>query len=138
VKNKITYLYHDKPVLHEFGYGLSYTRFEYAGLTLEKTPEGVAVGFTVSNVGDIDGDEVPQVYFTHIDAPFTRPIKQLVGFERIRVRAGETRRVTITVPFGDMEYFDPNKEEFAFAGGTYRFSVGASSLDIRLEQTISL
>ncbi|MCL2703347.1 MAG: glycoside hydrolase family 3 C-terminal domain-containing protein [Defluviitaleaceae bacterium] len=132
VKNKMTYLYCDRPAQYAFGFGLSYTSFKYADLELTKAKDGINVSFSVTNTGELDGDEVAQVYFSHSDALFTRPIKQLAGFERIHFKAGETKRLSIYVPHKELEYYDIEKGAFGFIPGEYKFMAGASSDDIRL------
>ncbi|MCL1877863.1 MAG: glycoside hydrolase family 3 C-terminal domain-containing protein, partial [Defluviitaleaceae bacterium] len=138
VKNKMTYLYNDAPVLYEFGFGLSYTKFMYADLSLEKTEAGVVAKFSLTNSGNLAGDEVVQLYFSQTDAKIPRPIKQLAGFERVHLREGETRQISITVPHKEMMCYSPEKGEFVPVPGMYKFSVGASSMDLRLEAPIAL
>ncbi|MCL1844547.1 MAG: glycoside hydrolase family 3 C-terminal domain-containing protein [Defluviitaleaceae bacterium] len=138
IKNKMTYLYNEMPVLYEFGYGLSYTKFKYDDLSLEKTADGIAVKFSLTNTEKVAGDEVAQVYFSHIDAKIHRPIKQLAGFERIHLTPGETRQISILVPHKELMIYSPEKGEFVPVPGTYKFAVGASSLDIRLDSGVTL
>jgi beta-glucosidase len=130
VKNKMTYLYHEREVLHEFGYGLSYSRFEYAGLTLDACETGgIDVGFTITNTGSVDGDEVAQVY---VSGEAIRPIKKLAGFERVQIKAGEAKRVEIHIPEAELAYYDTQKGAFVSAPGKFKIHIGASSKDIRL------
>jgi beta-glucosidase len=138
VKNKMTYLYCDRPVLHAFGYGLSYTNFAYKNLTVTKTDGGVTAAFCVTNTGDCAGDEVAQLYFTHVNAADYRPLKQLAGFERITLTAGETREISIFVPLKELSFYDPEQDAFTFTHGTYRFMAGASSADVRLTAEAAL
>jgi beta-glucosidase len=138
VKNKMTYLYCDRPVLYPFGYGRSYTTFGYDDLEVKKREDGVVVTFFVTNTGQASGDEVAQVYFTHVDAPVTRPIKQLAGFERITLEPGETRRVSILVPKKELAIYDAGSGAFREIGGEYRFMAGAGSADVRLTGSVTL
>jgi beta-glucosidase len=136
----MTYLYDEGEVLHEFGYGLSYSRFEYADLTLNSSvpgadasgadASGADVSFTLTNVSGGDGDEVVQVY---VSGEALRPIKKLAGFERVNVKAGEKKRVTLHIPAAELSYYDTQKGAFVCAPGEYKIYVGASSKDIRLE-----
>jgi beta-glucosidase len=136
VKNKMTYLYHEGEALHEFGYGLSYSRFGYADLSLNNGENGGAdISFTLSNVSGADGDEVVQVY---VSGEALRPIKKLAGFERVHLKAGEATRVALHVPEAELSYYDTQKGAFVFAPGEYKFYIGASSKDIRLEGVLSI
>jgi beta-glucosidase len=133
VKNKMTYLYTDKPVLHPFGFGLSYTKFDYTGLTVTKAAGGgVEASFTVKNSGTVAGDEVPQLYFASDRKDLSRPRKQLCGFSRIYLKPGEEQKVTYTVPPKELRFWDEQAQALKPDTGKYRFMAGASSEDIRL------
>ncbi|GHV39459.1 glucan 1,4-alpha-glucosidase [Clostridia bacterium] len=138
VKNKMTYLYTDKEVLYPFGYGLSYTAFEYANLTLEKSYDGLLLSFDLKNAGERDGDEVVQVYFAQVNPSENRPIKQLAGYERVHLKAGEKTRVRITVAKEEFRIFDAEENGFVIPRGAYTFFVGGSSADIRLRGEVSI
>jgi beta-glucosidase len=138
VKNKMTYLYTDKQILYPFGYGLSYTAFEYGSLSVEKLADSISVSFDLKNVGAKDGEEVAQVYFTQVNPLHIRPIKQLAGFSRVSLKAGESRRLTISIAKNELRIFDTGKNGFAIPDGTYSFSIGGSSADIRLQGEVSL
>ena len=122
------------PVAYPFGYGLSYTAFEYSGL--HATPEGVTL--TVKNTGSLPGDEVVQVYVSKPDAKIFRPMQELKGFARVRLEAGESR--TIAIPLDDkaFRYWNDPAGRWAVEGGSYTVRVGASSEDIRLEGTVTV
>jgi len=137
-KNKMTYLYCDQPVLYTFGYGLSYTSFEYADLSLTETNDGISAKFTLKNTGKVAGDEVAQLYFTQVNPDSPRPIKQLAGFERLNLKPGETRQIEIFVPFKELMCYDIKKGAFVLEKGAYKFAIGAGSADIRLESGITL
>lgn len=139
VKNKMTYMYRDSPVLHEFGFGLSYTQFEYSDLSLSlDSDKNVTAEFSVRNTGGLAGAEVVQLYFTRINPGFSGPIRQLAGFDRLAFNAGEKRRIKIVVPVKELKHYDAAAGDFTLAGGEYRFSIGASSADIRLEDVIQI
>lgn len=123
-----------KPVRFPFGFGLSYTNFEYANLTV--TADGVE--FDLTNTGKLDGDEIAQVYVRLPEAKIFRPERELKGFQRVSLEAGETKHVTI--PFDDytFRYFNVKTNQFEIEGGTYDILVGASSQDIKLEGTIEI
>lgn len=133
--------YVDSPAapLFAFGHGLSYTDFEYSDLEVSagSTTEPTNVAVTVSNIGDIAGDEVIQLYVRDDFASVARPIKELLGFTRISLDPGSASRVTFAV--------DPSRLAFhgadmalATEPGTFTFWVGASSADLRLEATVEL
>ena len=125
----------------EFGYGLSYTSFEYSRLSVRKSGSGkdlkVSVNCTVANTGKRDGDEVVQLYLRDCYSRITRPIKELHGFERVSIPAGESRRVKFVLTWNDFAYLDENMKPI-LEPGDFRLMVGASSTDIRLEKVIRL
>lgn len=135
---KRTYQYFDKRVLYPFGYGLSYSSFEYSNLQLSKQRliQGedcsVKVSFTVKNTGNFEADEVPQLYFK-ADNPFVkRPLKQLAGFTRIGLKPGEAKTIEFDLLLSELEYFDIYSNRPIIESGGYAVFIGASSSDIRL------
>ena len=118
-----------------FGHGLSYTRFEYSDLMIspkEIGPEdSVEISFTVRNAGDADGDEVVQLYVSDPFASMIRPVKELAGFCRLRLKAGEVRRVTFTLRADQFAFLD-EAMNWKVEKGRFDVQVGASSEDIRL------
>jgi beta-glucosidase len=142
--------------LYPFGYGLSYTRFEYRSLQLTPTAHGgLDVAFTISNAGPVRGDEVPQVYLTAPDrAPLDGApsdaapsdaaavngaddgaqfaLRSLVAFDRITLAAGQSRRVVLHVPLRRLQYWSEAAHGWRLAEGARAIEVGASSRDIRL------
>lgn len=121
--------------LFPFGYGLSYTSFEYSDLAFQKNPIGreetVAVTCSVKNTGQVAGDEVVQLYIRDELASVSQPVKELKGFQRIALGAGEQR--SITFELGPAELSMLNKEmQRVVEPGTFRVMIGASSKDIRL------
>jgi beta-glucosidase len=136
-----TYLYLNKPVAFPFGHGISYTSFSYANLKL--TPPGnaeAAVGVTVdvTNTGDREGDEVVQMYVHKTQSSIPRPIKQLVGFQRVHFAKGEKRTVTFAIPQHEFAIWDTNSQKFVTESGAYEFMAGASSEDIRQRGTVEI
>ncbi len=123
--------------LYEFGYGLSYTKFEYDNLQVNVNGHDVEVSFDVRNVGNIDGEEVAQLYVTDLAASVARPQKQLRSFCRKAVKAGETERVTFSLDDEDFALYNREMKKVVEAG-EFRIAVGASSEDIRLEEIITL
>jgi beta-glucosidase-like glycosyl hydrolase len=136
-KNGRTYWYFDKPVSYEFGYGLSYTTFEYSNFAISQnaiTPnDKITVSVDVKNTGSVDGDEVVQIYVKTPDSPaaLQRPIKRLKGFQRVTIASGQTKRVSIEIDCSDLWFWDTANERITFDQGRYIFEIGASSKDIR-------
>ena len=124
--------------LYPFGYGLSYTTFEYKDLAIEKTgPESAMVRVTVTNTGQRDGEEVVQLYLTDEVASTARPRKQLCGFERIAIPRGESRSVTFELDREAFLLYDRQMRPVV-EPGLFTVRVGASSEDIRLEGSLTL
>ncbi len=117
-----------KQVRFPFGFGLSYTSFEYSALTV--TDEGAS--FTLKNVGDRAGDEVVQLYVSLPDSKVIRPARELKGFARIRLEAGEEKNVTIPFDGYTFRYFNAETDKFEIEGGVYDILIAASVEDIRL------
>jgi len=120
--------------LFDFGHGLSYTSFAYGDIELSTaTPEAtgkVDIGLDVANVGDVDGDEVVQLYVRDEVARCSRPNKQLAGFVRTPIPAGSSRRVTFELDLSQLGYYD-EAMRFVVEPGFVRLEVGASSSDTR-------
>ncbi|MBQ9492334.1 MAG: glycoside hydrolase family 3 C-terminal domain-containing protein [Oscillibacter sp.] len=123
-----------KPVLFPFGFGLSYTTFEYSDLSV--TESGAT--FTLTNTGDRDGAEVAQLYVGAKTPSVYRPAKELKGFVKVFLKAGESKSVTI--PFDDkaFRYFNVKTDRFEVDGGEYGILIGASVSDIRLNGTLNV
>ncbi|GAB4234653.1 MAG: hypothetical protein Kow00109_07710 [Acidobacteriota bacterium] len=132
-----TYWYYTGDVSYEFGYGLSYTTFEYANVRADKTrmspEETVTIRVDVRNRGEVTADEVVQVYVRTPDSPaaLERPQKRLRGFRRVTIPAGQTRTVEIPIRGTDLAFWDPETDQPTYDPGRYVFEVGASSRDIR-------
>lgn len=116
------------PVAFPFGYGLSYTSFSYSDVKADSK----SVSFTLTNTGSVDGAEVAQVYVGKKDAKIFRPVKELKGFSKVFLKAGESKRVTIELDDKAFRYYNVAKNCWAIEGGTYQVMVGASVADIRL------
>jgi beta-glucosidase len=125
-----------KPVLFPFGYGLSYTTFDYSGLTV--TPgQNVEVSFTLANTGGRNGAEVAEVYAA-LPASAEEPPKRLVGFTKVKLDAGEKRTVTVEVDPKYLSIFDVKKNGWTLVPGDYTIMVGGSSQDFPLKQVVTL
>lgn len=119
--------------LYPFGYGLSYTTFEYSDLTII---DGLDASFKVTNTGNRKGDEVVQLYL-HQDHPsVVQPERQLKAFKRITLEPGETCQVTLDLDYGDLGIVDANME-WTVEPSTYQILIGPSSNDIRLKGRIT-
>jgi beta-glucosidase len=134
-----TYRYFDGEVLYPFGYGLSYTHFSYNNLILEKDEiaedETITVSVDLTNSGKVDGEEVVQLYIHDLESNEVRPLKDLRGFERVAVKAGQT--VVVTMPLGQEElaYYDSSAGDYLVEPGLYEILVGPSSATETLLKT---
>jgi len=121
-----TYRYFAGEVLYPFGYGLSFTQFKYEAMTLPsvaKAGESVPVSVAVSNIGKREGDEVVQVYISDVEATVDVPIRQLAGFQRVHLKAGETKTVKFMLSSEQFMIVDHNGESFLELG-EFMVSVG--------------
>jgi Beta-glucosidase-related glycosidases len=107
--NTSYYLDYGAYPLFPFGYGLSYTTFAYSGIALDKAAYGkegeIKVSLTLSNTGDCDGTEVVQVYVRDLVGSITRPVKELKAFERVALKAGESRNLEFRIPVSDLAFY---------------------------------
>jgi beta-glucosidase len=126
--------------LFAFGHGLSYTTFEYSGLKVEKASDGgLDVSVNIKNTGKMDSDEVPQVYLgapNEIPAGVQFPVRALVAFDRVHIASGQSKAVTLHVAARQLQYWSTVNSKWVTASGKRTVSIGASSRDLRLEQTI--
>ncbi|GHT03051.1 beta-glucosidase [Bacteroidia bacterium] len=133
-----TYQYFEGKPLYPFGYGLSYSSFEYKNLNISDEGDVVRVRFSVKNKGKKDGSEVPQLYVKLPELNISLPIKQLKGFQRLSIAAGKTENVELIVQKSNLRYWNEATAGFEVPRGNYVFMVGASSEDIRLTQNFVL
>jgi beta-glucosidase len=138
IRHGRTYMYFEGQPLYPFGYGLSYTRFEYGeAKVLKQDKQKVYVSVPVKNAGDRDGDEVVQLYVSYPESQVEHPKRQLKAFERVSIASGETREVILEVALSDLTYWSPESHAFLPEKGLIRFSVGASSADIRTSVSLN-
>jgi beta-glucosidase len=137
-----TYLYFEGQPLYPFGFGLSYTTFQYSNLhTSDDTVNGageITVSVDVKNTGARAGDEVVQMYVKHLDSVVERPIKELRGFARVTLQPNETRTVRIPLKGRELTYWDRAKQSFVVEPGKLSIMVGASSADVKLQTTVGV
>ena len=137
IRNGRTYMYSKHEPLFPFGYGLSYTNFEYSDLVIDRKrlseDQTANVSFNISNTGNYDSDEVAQLYVSFPDSEVERPVKALKGFKRIFIKEGEKINVTIPLKASDLTYWDIDRDSFVLEPGNIEIFIGASSADIRLE-----
>lgn len=141
----VGYRYYDtakKNVLFPFGYGLSYTTFEYSNLKLSNNiindNEQLTIEFTIKNTGDVDGYEIAQVYVKDIESSIFRPEKELKGFKKVFIKAGEQTSVSITLDKRSFAYYNALEKDWIVESGDFEILVGSSSRDIKLNQTVSV
>ncbi len=146
-KNGRTYMYYngEKEPSYPFGYGLSYTTFEYSDLTIDKTAydanETVKVSFKVKNTGDVAGKEVAQLYIAQPDAPaeLQRPIRRLEGFKKTEMlEPGASETITLEVKIEDLAFFNEEADCFEVDTGKYQVQVGASSAAANLTKDFTV
>ena len=118
-----------------FGHGLSYTTFEYANAKADKSEmtadQKLLVSVDVTNTGSVDGAEIVQLYINDVQSSIDRPVKELKNFEKVYLKAGETKTVTFEVDAQDLSYFDADKHEWVAEPGDFKVLLGSTSEDIR-------
>jgi beta-glucosidase len=125
---------------YPFGFGLSYTKFSYSKISMSKSAykkgEAVDVTVTVTNTGDVAGEEVVQLYIRDMSADISRPVKELKGFQKIRLEKGQSKIVSFRLSEKDLSYW--NRElQFKADPGTFKVFVGGNSRDVQ-EATFEL
>lgn len=133
-----TYMYFNGEPLYPFGYGLSYTSFQWQDISINKSSvnkeeEKLLVTIKLKNTGSVKGDEVVQIYASFPESSARRPDKALKGFKRVTLEPGETKKVQIPVKLGDLAYYDTEKDRFVIEPGVIKILAGASSADIQLK-----
>ena len=121
----------DVPVMYAFGHGLSYVDFEYGTLTCKQKKDKIQVSFDLKNLGDMEADEVPQLYVKRLDSKVERAEKELEAFERVALKAGETKNVTLEFPVSELAHWDNETNGWVVEPGKIEILVGSASNDIR-------
>jgi beta-glucosidase len=128
--------------LFPFGHGLSYTTFQYSKVTADKktmsASDKITFSVTVKNTGKRDGQEVVQLYITDLKSSLERPVKELKGFEKISLKAGEEKTVTFTVDKTALSFFDDKKHDWVAEPGDFEALIGASSADVKTKVKFTL
>jgi beta-glucosidase len=136
VSKGFTYMYFKGIPLYAFGHGLSYTRFEYSHLKVSQSGTGSQAKFTVSfdlkNTGEREGAEVVQLYTHQRASAVYQPIRSLRFFERVNLKAGETKPIVLDVPLHHLAFYDVKMHGFKIEPGVFDVLVGSASDDIRL------
>jgi len=138
----VGYRHFDKaglPVSFPFGYGLSYTDFEFGEMKATLENDTIQVRIPVTNVGDHAGKEVVQVYVSKPEASVDRPVRELKAFAKTHLlQPGDTAEFTLQIPVSDLRYWNETRSGWALEKGDYSIEVGASSRDIRESAAIEL
>ena len=132
-----TYRYYTGEALYPFGHGLSYTKFEYSDLKINKTTinhnDEIKVSVKLKNIGKLDGEEVVQLYIKDVKSDKWMAIKQLRKFDRIALKKGEEKTIKFKLEANeDLRYYDSKKRSYMVESGDFEIQIGASSEDIRL------
>lgn len=128
--------------LFSFGHGLSYTTFQYDKVDVDKkeigTDEKITFSVKVKNAGSRDGAEVVQLYIRDIESSLPRPVKELKGFEKVYIKAGETETVRISIDKSALSYFDTDKHDWVVEPGEFEALIGGSVTDIKTKITFKV
>lgn len=136
-KWRIGYRYYDlhtDEIWYPFGFGLSYTNFEYSNLNISNDNDGFSVRCTIKNIGDVAGKEIVQVYFSDKISTASRPIKELISFKKTAlIKSGESVELEFRISNADLAYYNTTLHKWVTEPGIYEILVAASSQDIRLK-----
>lgn len=128
--------------LYPFGFGLSYTSFEYSNISVSKSDfhpeEKIAVKFELKNTGSAAGSEIAQLYIRDVESSVERPLKELKGFEKILLGPGEKKEISIDLSREDFSFWDPEKKAWTAEPGIFEILVGPSSVDLVLKTEVVL
>jgi len=142
IRHGRTYMYFQGEPLYPFGFGLSYTTFNYSNLKTSADSlykdGAITVSIDVQNTGKVAGEEVVQLYVKHLQSKVERPVKELRGFRRVAIRPGETRTVELPLPAKSLAYWDASRKAFIVEPDTVEISVGGSSADEKLKTRVTV
>ncbi len=137
IRHGRTYMYLKQEPLYPFGYGLSYSRFDYGKIKDVKIKKNtIELSVDVTNVSERDGEEVVQLYVSYPESAVERPQKQLCAFQRVAIKAGENVTVKLAIEKEDLGYWDASSQQFVVEKGAIDLLIGASSVDIRQKRQI--
>jgi beta-glucosidase len=126
-------------VSYPFGYGLSYTSFEYENMDIHVAGDTVNISVKVKNTGDVAGKEIVEIYVSKPDTEIDRPVHELKAFAKTPlVNIGETVVLEMRIPVSDLSYWNEDKSKWTLEPGTYVISAAASSRDLKLSKDINL
>lgn len=142
ISRGFTYMYLKSKPLFAFGHGLSYTRFSYSNLRIapkQIASDGrVSISVDIENTGPRDGDEVAQLYVHEVKSSVVRPIEELRGFQRVRLKQGEKKTLTFTVNARELAFYDVKSHGFIVEPGAFDILIGGASDDIRVKGQIEV
>jgi beta-glucosidase len=142
IRDGRTYMYFKGDPLYPFGYGLSYTTFKFANLKPSDTKlakdGSINVSVDVTNTGTRAGDEVVQLYVTHLKSKVSRPREELKGFERVTLAPNETKTVQIPLKAVDLAYWNDKESKFVVESEPVKLMIGDSSADLKLNTTVQI
>ncbi|WP_440961693.1 glycoside hydrolase family 3 C-terminal domain-containing protein [Paenibacillus nitricinens] len=142
IKGKRTYMYFDGKPLYPFGHGLSYAEVNYKNLNLNtkelQQEDRLNISVQVDNTGAVDGDEVVQLFVQALNSRVKRPIKQLKGFEKVSIAAGQSRTIEFVLPVSELAFWDVTREQYCVENGEYTILIGRSSADIKLSSVVTV
>ena len=130
------------PVVYPFGYGLSYTTFNYSNLNTDKKTydqaDTIQATFTLTNTGDREGAEVAQLYVSDPVCSVMRPVKELKGFKKVFLKPGESRRITLDIPVSSLAFYSEAQSQFVVEPREFILQLGASTSDIKQKISIDV
>ena len=132
------YLTANKEVRFPFGYGLSYTTFDYSNLKVEQKENELVVTLAVTNTGALEGNEVIQIYVASPRENVHRPIRELKGFNKVNLKPNETKTVTVIINKEELNFWDIKQNRFVLEDGSYLVQVGKNSNEIVLEEKVTI
>lgn len=128
----------NKEVLFPFGFGLSYTNFEYSSLKLNQEKDEIKVTFKIKNTGKVIGKEIAQIYISQENPKIYKPIKELKDFKKVELKPGEEKQIEIELPKSSFEYYNPETKKWSIEEGIYEIQIGKSSKEIVLKSKITI
>ena len=124
--------------MYAFGHGLSYVGFGYDKISAKASAKEVSVSFVLTNEGTMEADEVAQVYVHRVNSSVEWPVKELKAYKRVTLKAGESRKLTLSIPMDDLRYWDENASAWKLEKGQLQLLVGSASDDIRLKTNVNI